>query len=93
MRYESKTILQIIVDRADDSALDALLMNPSLQFLYPVKGLEWVQYAGKGLCKTVINSIGLIPFDPHKIKNIKYVTESNKPDLIIDTQKSLKVEL
>ncbi|MEK0325775.1 MAG: hypothetical protein QQN63_08730 [Nitrosopumilus sp.] len=72
---KAKDVLKIILEKADDNAINALISHTGLQFLYPYQGLQWVVYLGNGLAKCIleVNSKGNISFDPNKIADIRYV--------------------
>lgn len=72
----ARDILEIILEKADDPAISALIANPGLQFLYPYRGLQWVVYLGGGLARCVLDSKGKISFDPNKIEGIRWVDPS-----------------
>ena len=83
---KAKDVLKIILEKADDRAINALISHTGLQFLYPYQGLQWVVYLGNGLAKCILdNSLGNISFDPNKIADIRYVEpkDSVKEDRLL----------
>ncbi len=75
-----KEFFKMLLDIGDESLFAAILSIPGLQFLYPVSGLEWVEYCGMGLAK-IQGKSGKISCDPSKIKAARYLppTEAIQP--------------
>lgn len=65
----SREFIQLMLIHASEETLDQLMKAPGLQFLYPLAGLVWVNYRGRGLA----NYEGTLHnFDPTKIQGIRY---------------------